>query len=309
MAFTEQIAEDTWSMLKQARKFGVQLGEETLTELLILKFVSCMPNRYKLFQIDKKKEARIGADLEVRIYGHNNQETVFAIQAKKLSQSGRYDHLNARVNSSGSFQIDVLERYSRDEGAIPLYLLYNYVDHKTQQYWHCCKRPPSEKQLGCTLVPSWNIRQAISMYGHRKFHWIHESCAAKPWRCLFDCPKGRDHQLLDAARHSLSMFRESSLLPSIFKTTLRPSDDEQDYDGELFEPDDEQDYDWVNFESVESAWPDWLWEQHGATLSAGNFERLRQESRVVKRQQEQESASPTEELVPSRLLLIDERPE
>ena len=49
MTFTEQIAEDTWSMLKQARKFGVQLGEETLTELLILKFVSCMPNRYKLF--------------------------------------------------------------------------------------------------------------------------------------------------------------------------------------------------------------------------------------------------------------------
>ena len=285
MTLTEQIAEDTWSMLKQARKFGVQLGEETLTELLILKFMSYMPNRYKLLQIDKKKEARIGADLEVRIYGHNNQETVFAIQAKKLSQSGRYDHLNAKVNSSGSFQIDVLERYSRDEGAIPLYLLYNYVDHKKQQYWHCCKRPSSEKQLGCTLVPSWNIRQAISTYGHRSFDSIHASRDALPWRCLFDCPKGRNHRLLPAARHSLSMFLHESSLPlnDVDSHTRMRWTKEEDVEGEIFEADDVQDYDWVNLEPVEGTCPEWLWEQHGATLSAEDFEKLLRKSTVAKR--------------------------
>ena len=267
------------------------------------------PSHYKLFQINKKEEARIGADLEIRLHAGENQAAVFAVQAKKLYQSGRYERLNAKVKSSGSSQIDILEMYSESVGALPLYLLYNYIDQRDMQpYWHCCQCL-DERQLGCTLVPSWTIRQAISNHGCRNFDWIHKSCDTLPWRCLFDCPKGRDHQLLPAARRSLSIFLKLSPLSSTFKTTLPPSDDEQNYAEELFEPDDEQDYDWVNFEPVEGAWPDWLWEQHGATLSAEDFERLRQESRVAKKTQVRELAGPTEELVPSRLLLIDERPE
>ena len=211
MKFTEQIAANTWCMLRDVRKWEeVSLGEETLTELLILKFKRCMSeNRYKLFQIKKNKESEIGADLEVRIHAGHNRARIFAIQAKKLYRSGIYEKLRDKVGPSNHrrFQIDVLERYSCDEGAIPYYLLYNYVDDGTQLPWHCCKCPPSEKQLGCTLVPSWNIRQAafiIPRSKHKNFRSIHKSPDALPWRCLFDC---RNHQLLAAARHSLSMFR------------------------------------------------------------------------------------------------------
>ena len=309
---TELIAEATWQRVKESWDHGVRLGEETLTDLLILDFMRSKPSHYKLFQINKKEEARIGADLEIRLHAGKNQAAVFAVQAKKLYQSKRYEHLDAKVKSSGSSQMDILEMYSESVGALPLYLLYNYVDQRDMQpYWHC-GQCLDERQLGCTLVPSWTIRQAISNHGCRNFDWIHKSCDAFPWRCLFDCPQGGDHQLLPAARRSLSMFRELSPLSddlSIVKTTLPPSDDEQDYDGELFEPDDEQNYDWVNFEPVEGAWPDWLWEQHGATLSTEDFERLRQESRAAKREQMQTSAGSTEELVPRRLLLIGERPE
>ena len=58
------------------------------------------------------------------------------------------------------------------------------------------------------------------------------------------------------------------------KTALSPSDDVQDHDGVLFEPDDEQNYDWVNFDPVEGAWPEWLWERSGTTLSAEDRRQL-----------------------------------
>ena len=58
------------------------------------------------------------------------------------------------------------------------------------------------------------------------------------------------------------------------KTTLRQSDDVQDYDGINFDPDDEQNYDWVNFDPVEGAWPEWLWERPSTTLSAEDRRQL-----------------------------------
>ena len=306
---TELIAEDKWRRVKESWDHGVRLGEETLIDLLILDFMRFKPSHYKLFQINKKEESRIGADLEIRLHAGENQAAVFAVQAKKLYQSGRYERLNAKVKSSGSSQIDILEMYSESVGALPLYLLYNYVYQRDMQpYWHCCQCL-DERQLGCTLVPSWTIRQAISNHGCRNFDWIHTSCNALPWRCLFDCPQLRDHQSLPTARRRLSMFREPSPLSddlSIVKTVLPPSDDAQDYDGELFEPDDEQDYGWVHFEPMDGAWPDWLWEQHGATLSAEDFERLRHESRVAQKEQVLKSDGPIEKLVPRRLLLVKE---
>ena len=68
--------------------------------------------------------------------------------------------------------------------------------------------------------------------------------------------------------------------------------------------DDEQNYGWVNFDPVDGAWPEWLWEQHGATLSTEDFERLWHESRVNETYRVIDSDVPTEKLVPHRLLLI-----
>ena len=270
----EQIAEDTWGRIKQSRDLRVRLGEETLTDLLILDFIRLMKSRTKLFQSTKTQESKRGTDLEIRIHAGGNRAAVFAVQAKKLYRSERYGALYAKAKS----QMKILEKYSRSVGAIPLYLLYNYVGrHKIQPYWHCCGCP-DERQLGCTLVPSWNIRRAISMRGHRNFDSIHASCAALPWRCLFDCPQGRSHRLLSAARRSLSFL---------------PSDDAQNYT-------------WVRFESVDDGWPEWLWSRDDGTLLYKDVERLRREPGVYETEQALNSVGPTEKLVPRRLLLVKE---
>ena len=307
MNLTERIAEDIWWMLKHSREWEVRLGEETLTDLLVLRFMRFKPSHYKLFQTSKEEESRIGADLEIRLYAGEDQAAVFAVQAKKLYPSGRYDALNARVKSSGFSQIETLEKYSKNVGALPLYLLYNYVDqHDMQSYWHCCQCL-DERQLGCTLVPSWIIRQAISNHGCRNFDWIHTSCTALPWRCLFDCPQVRDHPPMSTARRTLSMFRDS----------FQQWDEDQEslpvgrrdlamFRASFQQPNEDQNYNWVEFEPVKGAWPERLWNQPSSILSDEDFKKLRERAGVFYTEEMEGSDSPTQELVPHRLLLIKE---
>ena len=264
MTFTERIAAYTWRILKHSWEYNVRLGEETLTDRLVLNFMLFKPSYYKLFQCTKKEESQRGTDLKIRIHDVGTHAATLAVQAKKLSPPNE-PHLRGhyRLDGKAESQLNILETYSRTVDAVPLYLLYNYVDGcDINRYWHCC-RCLDKKQLGCTLVPSRNIRQAFKGPDRNNFDWIHKSCRALPWHCLFDCTQRRGQQGQTVARRSLSLLRElfgsSDDLPTV-ETTLSPLDDPS--------------YDWVNFDPVEGAWPEWLWEQHGATLSAEGSQRL-----------------------------------
>ena len=268
MTFTEKIAEDIWWKVKQSWEWDVRLGEETLTDLLVLDFVRFKPGNYRLFPSTKPGEWKRGTDLEIRIHDVGNHAAKLAIQAKKLlppAKTKPYQIGKYRLDPKAKCQMDTLEDYSKKNDAVPLYLLYNYVNRcNISPYWHCCQCA-DEKQLGCTLVPSRNIRQAISKYGCKNFDWIHKSRSALPWHCFFDCTQRRGHQGQSAARRILS------LLGGLFQ----PSDDLAI--GEILIPssdDDEQNYNWVRFDPVEDAWPDWLWDQPGTTLSASERRQL-----------------------------------
>ena len=257
MTPAEKIAHDTWERLSLSRDLRVRLGEETLTDLLALDFTRSMKGHARLFQSTKAQESIEGTDLVILIHAGGNRGFRFAVQAKKLYQheaQDRYDNLNATVKSSASSQIDILETHSQGAHAIPLYLLYNYVRRNDiQPYWHCC-RCPDESQLGCTFVPSWIIRQAVSNRGHRNFHSIHASRASLPWRCLFDCPQGRAHQL-SIVRGSIRDLRAQT-------HKNRTSDAEKNYD-------------WVRFEPVDGGWPDWLCSRDDGTISVEDVVRIR----------------------------------
>lgn len=248
---TEKIAEDTWWRIKHSWDWKFRFGEETLTELLVSDFVRFMPNNYELYQCTKKEESQRGTDLAILIHDVGTHAAILAVQAKKLYPPNK-PHLRGRywLDGKAASQLNILETYSRTVDAVPLYLLYNYVDGcDINRYWHCC-RCLDEKQLGCTLVPSRNIRQAFKDYKRKNFDWLHESRRALPWHCFFDCTQRRGHQGQTEARRSLSLLRE------------------------LFGASDDPSYDWVNFEPVDGAWPEWLWEQQGATLSAEDRQRL-----------------------------------
>ena len=89
MTLTKKIAEDTWWKVKWSWDHKFLLGEETLTQLLVLDFVRFMPDYYKLHQCTKKEESQQGTDLEIRIYDVGTQAAKLAVQAKKLYQANK----------------------------------------------------------------------------------------------------------------------------------------------------------------------------------------------------------------------------
>ena len=190
MTPAERIASDTWRRLGQADLFGARLGEETLTDLLVLDMLPHRDtNAFSIHHPAKLQESLIGADLLICIRYPGGSGRRLALQAKKLYSTGRYGALDHK-DPSGTHQIDKLDRFSRLWGAVPAYLLYNHVDPLPfhTPYWHCCRDPDAE-QLGCTLVPIWCIRQAIRHRGGRTFPSIHAHEPTRPWRCVFDCNK------------------------------------------------------------------------------------------------------------------------
>ena len=263
----ERIAESTWNRLRESRYLHVRLGEETLTDLLVLDFSMSVPkHNIRFVQTTKTEEAVQGTDLVIYVRRGTGNADIYAVQAKRLYERS-YNCLNAR-SSNDKHQINILEDYARESRAIPFYLLFNHVDDKDlkSDYWHCCQQTVDKWQLGCTLVPSWRIRDAISTRGCRTFNYIHSDRAALPWRCAFACPNnptawGRIREKAQESRHE----RFSQNIPSSDKAELRIVRDRQtplpnsslsyaQYEG-------------VDFSSGAGEWPSDLWERGTSLLS------------------------------------------
>lgn len=304
MSLVEMIAKGTWNRIQDSRRYSVRLGEETLTDLLLLDFAREMSaQQFRLYAFTKQEESQCGADIEIIVNIGGTRAVTFTVQAKKLSGYGRYDSLNAKVSGTNQYQLDVLERYSRQIGAIPFYLLYNYAK-MSHQSWHCCQKF-DEKQLGCTLVPSWEIRRAIKKHGSRTFHAIHSRESALPWRCLFDCPYPGWRKLVHEAGRSLWQLSEQEV------------DDFQDYGWMDFEPrraggpksswsEDDELQGWRGADyGTEGTWPAWLWEREEPVLSSEDARLLMQKRQRMASVQVESGAvrDPFEPLHPRRLVL------
>ena len=294
ISLLEELAEATWQRLGEARRFDVRFGEETLTDLIALEWARSDSTHLKLHQTTKADEAIRGTDIEVRVGVGRGAAIVLAIQAKRLHMStARYDSLNPLVGNTRRRQIDVFETYSKQVGARPLYLLYNYVKtFSGQSVWHC-ERPLDRRQLGCTLVPLARVREVLGApRGRRTFLAIHTSPDAIPWRCI-ECPSSFDPKL-----PCTKTMDERSRLLALAEVAG----------------------------ATEGAWPEWLWERTNdaplseselAELHGGHEVRLPEEPAAIvadSRDQTVDSLSdrvdrtPRSEqprLVPRRVLLVD----
>ena len=123
MTPAEQIAADTWRRLGQADLLGARLGEETLTDLLVLDILPHRKmNAVRIYHPTKPQESLFGADLLLCIRYPSGSCRRLALQAKKLYSTGRYGALSHK-DASGTRQVDKLDRFARWWGAAPAYLL------------------------------------------------------------------------------------------------------------------------------------------------------------------------------------------
>lgn len=182
----ERLSRETWQRLADAKRLGIRLGEETITDLLSLDLLRTNDPRIRLLQTSRYKERSSGTDFEWWI-GQRGNWRRYAVQAKKLGRNGRYESLTHRVR--GRYQLDVLERYSLKNRAQALYCFYNSVNASdAANAWHCCKSFKAN-QLGVTVSPVQTVRPTLKISGTKNFKYIHSDTRSLPWRCLVNCPK------------------------------------------------------------------------------------------------------------------------
>ena len=176
-----RVASDTWNRLRRARSLGARLGEETLTDLLVLDMLPHgNSNGFGIKALDKQQEAKFGADLWIWIrYPHDGYRRLL-VQAKKLYHNNRYHALNYKRGK----QLNDLEKAAWMLQSGAAYLLYNYVRGHSSPHCQQCGKSNAVEQLGCTLAPSWIIRQIVRRR-KRSFDDIHRHDEVGPWRCIF----------------------------------------------------------------------------------------------------------------------------
>ena len=283
MTPAERAAERTWSTLGLAKEFRARFGEESLTDLLVLDMLPHERARgFWLRPTTKRAEAWCGADLLVAVRHQAHSWYLLALQAKKLNpDNNRYPAL-AYVSRSAE-QLDKLERFARQYHALPLYLLYNHSNTvSVSHHWHCQKAAFDERQLGCTLVPSWHIRRMLRRPPPpRDFDSAHRVKEARPWRCAFDCQSAEKE------------LRQMAFPTPPHYPDARPAD----------APDD-----WF-FEPMVAAWPEWLFRIPGTQLTTKHLDRIRSNlsasRRSVAADPPRESIGSDERLYPARLLIVD----
>ena len=290
MTPAEFVAQRTWNILGRAKKLHARFGEESLTDLLVLDMLTHPRARaFWLWQTNRQEEASCGADLLVAVRRLTGNWSIFVLQAKKLYPDDKYPMLNGGRKCVD--QLDKLERCARQLGAQPLYLLYNHTNNvQPSQHWHCIQ-PFTVEQLGCTLVPSWRIRQMIYGPPPQTFDKAHRVSRSMLWRCAFDCPDAEELLMRLACRTSP-------------RDPARPPD--QDDIGTPA-------YDW-SFEPRETAWPERLLRESPTELTLEDFDRIRRElfdPDEAETTGKPRGATSLDESpsYPARLLIVDQREE
>lgn len=184
----ESLAKEVWERLREGINLGVSQGEETISDTVLLRIASSNINRIRIRKTPKNLERQKGTDWEWWIGSNEIGWIRYAVQAKKLDKEIRYPNLAHRHLVDNELQINILERYSLANRAIPLYCFYNYCNiQNIQNYWNCCDQF-DVFQFGCTITPIFVARRAIETHGGKNFRFIHSDMHTLPWRCLVACP-------------------------------------------------------------------------------------------------------------------------
>ena len=189
-ALLEALAEDTWENLREAKRLSVRFGEETITDILLLKLRRSGFTVFK--QTSTHDEAKYGTDLECWVGSNSTGWVGYAIQAKKLGhRTGTYENLSHTVRGTGKRQIDLLRAYAKARRMTPRYCLYNHSFRVDQAFLNCCSRSYPQEELGCTMTPTEPIETAIGTRGGKRFNSLQRHETTVPWRCLAICPRLR----------------------------------------------------------------------------------------------------------------------
>lgn len=172
----------TWDDLKDADLTGFSIGEESITDYLLLTLLKKHSQEVTVKKFTRRAESINGADWEwwftngtmwsgIRIYA----------QAKRVDVPSK---IYKALDPAGA-QIQKIINISQKRGIYPLYCFYNFwKGYPTQKYcgknWHFCGWPSVSKRFwGCAVAPAVAVKKQNS----NKLADILN--ISMPWMCLF----------------------------------------------------------------------------------------------------------------------------
>lgn len=115
-----------WNSLRTARAHESKIGEESITDFLVLQLKKQAKGAYFVESFTRPREKITGADWEIWLTGPSSKWLGLRVQAKVISiDARRYPQLHYR-RKDGTYQVDQLVADAKKHGATPLYCLYSY---------------------------------------------------------------------------------------------------------------------------------------------------------------------------------------
>lgn len=178
----------TWNRLREARTLDYQLGEESITDFLVLNLKKNGKKKFFIKSFTRHAESLNGADWEWWLTGNSGLWLGMRIQAKIINlKSMRYEHLYHK-NSQG-YQVDLLINDAAHNGVIPLYCLYTNWDvrmHRAKPLCPNCKQ--SIRHYGTSVLSASKVKSFIP---HKVNHINSLYLDIIPMHCIL-CPKPKN---------------------------------------------------------------------------------------------------------------------
>ncbi|WP_312414312.1 DUF6615 family protein [Pseudescherichia sp.] len=182
------ISEYVWDLLIDGKKLGISIGEETISDLILIEIARKNYNYVTIRKTAKDKEAESGTDWEWWIGSIKNGWVRYAIQAKKMDYNQySYKTLKHEVGKDKKLQYEILRKHAKNMKAIALYAFYNYPKQtQLDEYWNC-QKPISKKKMGITIANLEFVARAINIKRGKNFPTIHKFKTTYPLCCLLEC--------------------------------------------------------------------------------------------------------------------------
>jgi hypothetical protein len=183
---TQRIASWTWATLRTARKHESKIGEESITDFLVLELKKRANGSYYINSFTRPKERVTGADWELWFTGLSGKWLGLRVQAKVISiDSRRYSQLHYK-RSDGTSQIDQLVADANKHYAIPLYCLYSYwkASEAGKLTWPCGSFKKNSRLFGASWISVRDVKR-LKPTGTNDLKSITK--LLHPFHCVFCC--------------------------------------------------------------------------------------------------------------------------
>lgn len=186
----------TWDKLREARTHKFQLGEESITDFIVLNIKKWGVGKIAVDTFTRHAESVNGSDWEWWFTGPSGKWLGMRVQAKVLNlTSEKYEHLH-HTNKHGS-QVDLLIADANKNGLIPLYCMYsNWDPKKYEANWKCGTYKSTVRHYGTAILSPQKVKR-LQLTSETRLSFVIDSL--KPMHCLFCCSGFHGGDLPDRA--------------------------------------------------------------------------------------------------------------